>query len=200
VPVSDDVAYRLAVELTLIPECPQSQTAIEKLARDMIRLCSDDAEAEQIVREASDRWDRWRGTRGLIELLESKRPNPPPSNQAIDYGPRPKPDCAICADFGHFSSPDGKVSWCDCPVGRETRERMPDLAELLTRKQIRPLHQAPAAPVRKPITQEDLDRAFSERQDRTEELIADARAALADPEASRDRKEIAREILRRFAL
>ena len=196
-PVSEALAYKLAFELTLIPECPQSERIIEILAGDLDRLCRNDTEAQEIVMEARDRWDRWKGPRGLIELLEAKRPSPPPSNQAKDYGPRKKPDCPICADWGYFGATAGKVEWCTCAMGLETRERFPDLIEGMNRKRIEPLHRTGMLS-RKPVTQEDIDLAFSQRQDRTEQLIRDARDTLSDPAASLDRKEIAREILRRF--
>lgn len=198
-PVDDELAYALAVQLTLIPECPQSLKALEALADELNRICRDYDEAKAIVTEACDRWDRWRGVRGLIELMESKRPEIPPSNQAKDYGPRPKPDCEQCADWGYFTAPSGSTEWCDCAAGRETRERFPALVEGLNRKQIKPSMQQARAD-RVAITQADIDRAFAERQDRTEQLVSESRATLADPEASRDRKEIAREILRRYGV
>lgn len=196
VPIDEHFAYRLSQQLSLIPECPQGETAIEALADHLRRLCFDEYEAERIVTQACDRWERWKGIRGLIELIDAGRPTLPPSNQAQDYGPRPKPACAICGDWGYFGNGD-KVQWCSCAMGLETRERMPDLVENLNRKQVKPPNAA-AAVERKPITADELEAAFHARQDRFEQMLEEERAALADPNASEGRKEIAREILRRW--
>jgi hypothetical protein len=161
VAVSELVAFRLACELTTIPDCPRSDVIIEKLSRDLIRLCSDNAEAEHIVIEACDRWDRWRGTYGLIELLEAaRRPELLPANQAIGYGPRPEPACQRCLDFGYRTSEDGRTAqWCTCAAGNETVARYPGLVSSLNRKGIKPLHEPPAD--RPPITQAEVDRLRS---------------------------------------
>ena len=197
-PVSEGVAYKLAIQLALIPECPQGDRSLEILAEELERLCADDDEAGAIVTQARDSWERWRGPRGLIELIHERRTPPlPPANQAIDLGPKPAVDCARCGDWGYFSTPDGTVVWCDCDAGKETRERMPGLVDSLKRKQVKPLHE-PAAIARPPITQADIDQAFEQRQDRTEEMIREQRAILDDPSSSADRKEIARAILAGF--
>lgn len=196
--VSEAKAFELAVQLTFIPDCPRGDAAVERLAHDLMRLLLSDDEAVEIVTEACDRWERWKGNRGLIDLIESRRPAPVPSNQAKDFGPRPKPDCAICADWGYFGRPGGRVEWCTCPAGSETQAKAPGLVEVLNRKKTQPLHEAAAIEPPRRITQADIDQAFEERQDRTGQLIADARDTLADPAAAPDRQEIAREILRRF--
>lgn len=195
--IDEDLSFRLAFELTLIPECPRSDPAVESLS-DMLReIFQDESEARAIVSEACARWDRWRGTRGLIELIEARKPALPPANQAVNLGPKPVIECAQCGDWGYFSRTDGTVEWCNCAAGRDTREQFPDLVDKLKRKGIEPPHEAPAV-MRAPITQADIDRAFQERRDRTEEMITEQRAILDDPSSSADRKEIAREILDRF--
>jgi hypothetical protein len=154
------VAFRLAVELTTIPDCPRGDIVIEKLSRDLIRLCSDDEEAERIVIEACDRWDRWRGPRGLIEILEAMHPAPLPSNQVQDYGPKPEIQCPMCLDFGYRTSADGRTAeWCTCLAGNETVERYPGLVASLNRRHYKPLHET--GPERPPITQAEVDRLRS---------------------------------------
>jgi hypothetical protein len=186
--------YKLAQQLTTIPECPRSDEAIEALARDLEQISGNFREAERIVRDAREKWDRWKGTRGLIELLEALRPAPLLANQAIDYGPRPAVNCQICGDWGYFSA-GGEVEWCRCPAALETRERMPGLTDAMNRKKVKPPHESRDA---KPVNGEDLESAIRERPDRAGRMIAQERAALEDPDASPARKEIAREILSRF--
>ena len=161
-PIGENLAYRLALKLTLIPDCPQGVT--ESLADELTRLFSDDAEASEMVSEACQRWDSWRGVHGLSELMEAKHPEPPPSNQAKDYGPRPKPDCETCADWGYFTGRDGQARWCTCTAAFETLAKEPGLVDALNQKHVKPLHQA-REDGRK-ITQADVDKLLKARKSR----------------------------------
>jgi hypothetical protein len=186
---------RLAERLSTVPDCPRSEGAIEALAEDLIELCDDEGEATQLVARAR-RWEKWRGTRGLIDLLETMRPALPAGNQAIDYGPKPVPDCAACQDWGHFTR-NGRDEWCTCTAAEELRLAHPDWIDQMNRTGAATLLHNPV-PIdrKKPLTEEDLEQACEQRRNRTDELIQNARATLDDPHASKDRKEMAREILR----
>ena len=191
---TDEIMY-LVQSMAAIPEFPQAESAREAIAEALKELCDSVDQIEKITHEAIHKWRKWRGVPGLRDLRDLENPAPPAGNQAKDYGPRPHVDCIVCNDFGTFYQ-DRKNHWCECQAGQDLRSRYPHLVDGLNGKR----YQAPAtlqsAPVRKPITEADLERAFAERQDRTKEIQDRATATLADESSSPDQKEIAREILR----
>lgn len=198
--VEKQLAHKLAGQLTTIPDCPRTDIAIESLAGDLAEICRENTEAIWLVHEARQRWRRWRGTAGLIKLLERHRGTDVLLSERQpfpDMGPKPKVDCNVCEDFGHVYR-NKRYEYCTCAAGAKLRTTMPDFVEKLNRKGVRKLEPIPIT--RKRITEADLERAFRERQDRTEQMIAEARATLQNPEAPKDRKEMAREILRGFGV
>lgn len=160
-------AHKLALQLTTIPDCPSSDVAAEALAADLENLCTSEDEARWLVDQARRRWEKWRGTHGLIELLETRRPQLAPGNQAIDYGPKPVPDCAACNDWGHLTGPDGKPQFCACAAGEELRRQNPDWCSRV-QKTARILHAPPPPEPEKArlITQADVDEAIRKRRER----------------------------------
>ena len=71
--VEPQFAYLVAEDLVTIPRFPRSDSAINAMARDLIRLCSSNDEAAELVRCARQQWLSWRGTAGLIEILNFMR-------------------------------------------------------------------------------------------------------------------------------
>src|SRR5215831_1108344 len=190
-------AFELAIQLTTIPDCPRTEMAVDALGMDLIKLCRNSEEAQWVVQEARWNWEKWKGTAGLRALLQEKHEPAclPLERQVIDLGPKPVVTCAVCHDFGWFYGGASGHQFCVCAAGRQAQAEMPDMIDKLNAKHFRSIQKITRAE-RKPVTEEDLERAFQARQDRSEEMIAAARATLADPEASKNRKEIAREILR----
>jgi hypothetical protein len=193
---------RLAEKLATVPGCRITQGAVEVIGEDLAELCEDWEEAEWLVKEARSKWDEWKGRRGLIQLLDSRRrPELPPSNQAQDLGLKPEILCTICGDWGHYSNGKEHV-WCDCQAAQDTRRAWPGLVDLINRKtkhdplalEISRLAKSNAQQRR--ITQAEIDRAFSERRNAVNFVVADARSVLADESSSSDRKEIARTTLK----
>lgn len=204
-PISPELAHKLAGYLTTIPDCPRSDEAIDVLARDLLKHCVDENEAKWVVDEAREHWPKWKGTVGLIDLLETKR-HPPalrperhvqPRLEEL-YGPKPPTECDVCNDTGYVWR-DGRNEWCACSAGASLSREFPDLVEKLNKRQIPSPFRKEPTPIRKVITEADIQEAFEKRQDRSEEMIREARATLQpDSGASKDQIEIAREILRGF--
>ena len=191
-------AYQLAQKLTTIDGCPRLDDAVEAIADDLMETCRSREEAELLVHEARFTWKRWQGTAGLIGLLQAqRRPSSvgPPEFPAL--GPKPPVECALCNDFGTVYR-NGVHEWCTCRSARVFREEAPDFIDKANAKRIGVVLQQPVPIDRKVITKEDVRRDFRERTDRTEQMIREARATLDNAEATRDQREIAREILRSF--
>lgn len=182
---------RLAEKLSTIPGCRMTQGAIDAIAEDLIELCDSWDEAEWIVKEARSQWDEWKGRRGLIQLLESRRrPELPPSNQAVDLGPKPEVDCKTCFDWGHYYDETAKRNVrCGCGMGLSVSDaflkalnRQPEFREVLSGRPEK----------RRRISQDEIDREFSNRQNTIARLIAQERFVLESEASSPERKEIAR--------
>jgi hypothetical protein len=199
-------AAELAEELTTIPECPRSDSVIEALTKDLLRICKNEEEAAWLVEEARDTWEKWRGTAGLISLLAQRR------EQAVESVGR----CDICTGM-HVVKRNGTYFWCTCKGAVEDQRRRrergeEDLVAELNRDASDPtpipeIHQAmqklampgphkPRPMDEKPKTEEELDLDFDRRQARAAATIDLSEAILADPSTSKEQKEIARMNLR----
>jgi hypothetical protein len=159
-----EFAHRLAQRLKTIPECPQSNDAIEAMADDLRKHCADEAEAEWLVSYARDTWEKWRGTRGLLDALETRRPQLPASNQAIDYGPKPAVECERCNDWGHVTI-NGKLEFCACNSGDALRAALPAFCDRVPPRSADILRNPPPGNSRK-ITQADIDAAVRKNKER----------------------------------
>jgi hypothetical protein len=194
VPVNEKEAYKLAVRLTTIPDCPRVDQAIEALAEDIEKLCTDDDEARWLVDRARE-WPKWMGKAGLIELMKEKRPALAPERRIIDLGPKPPVNCAACQDWGHLFR-NGQRAYCSCAAGVQLQADQPDFLEKMRLSKLTDMRALQTSAPRRPITEGDLQKAFAERQNRTDEMIDRAEKALAAEESTADQKEMAREILR----
>ena len=178
--------HKLAAKLVTVPDFPRQNEVLDLVADDLLELCADVTEASWIVAEAR-KWPKWRGTAGIIDLLRERRPPTvlPPERQVFDPGQKPPIGCGICQDFGYLFR-GGHYEYCSCETGVEARKLK--LCEGLNEwrmKNMRAPHATPAAARPRPLTQEDLDKAYSERQDRTADGIAKARATLASADVSK---------------
>lgn len=70
------------------------------------------------------------------------------------------------------------------------------LLEVFNKKNIRGPQALQAAVVRRPVSEADLEAAFLESKKHKDETIARQKAVLEDESASKEEKEIAREMLR----
>lgn len=199
--VSFKQAHLLAEELTTIPDCPRSEGAVEAIAKDLFRLCRNDDEAQMAVDAAREQWTAWKGTAGLIEVLQSMRRGPeslPPERRVIDLGPKPVVNCAACQDWGYIWR-GGRNEWCSCAEGVRMQNESSDFLEKLNTKHVKGpqmLQAMQASPERRPITEADLEQAYLQRKKDAEGMIARAKAVLADETRSSNEKELARETLR----
>jgi len=194
VAVDPAVMFSLAEELTTIPDCPRSEAAVKAVAKDLFRYCQSNDEAIDLVRKAREDWASWKGTAGLIEILQSMRRGPesvPLERRTIDLGPKPAVNCAACQDWGYIFR-DGRNQYCACAMGVQM-EADGLLDSLKMRKMnMRSLQSVPAP---RPVTEADLEAAFKQRQKDNESMIARMKAVIEDPAASKEEKEMAREYL-----
>jgi len=120
-----DAAKLIAAQLKLIPGF-WDDVMITTCAADLVRWChgafidggmwTPEKQAEWVVTEARENWDKWLGTAAFRQLFRSKFVAPiPPGNAAVDYGPKPPIDCPKCNDSGFLQSPR---RYCDCPMGQ----------------------------------------------------------------------------------
>lgn len=197
--VDPQFAYNLAEQLTTIPDCPRSEASTKTLAMDLIRLCRDDREAHNLVNAMRDEWITWKGTAGLIEVLQGLRRGPgavPLERRVVDLGPKPVVNCAACQDWGYVWRAGVNV-YCSCAQGARLEAEDPGLLDTLNRKgSFKGMPALQAVPAPRPITEADLEQAFLQRKKDTEGMITRARAVLADETRSSNEKELARETLR----
>ena len=196
--VNPKSAYLLADALITIPDCPRSESAIENLARDLMRLCKNDDEAQILVDEARDQWPTWKGTAGLIEILRDLRRKPeqvPLERRTIDLGPKPPVNCAACQDWGYIWRA-GRNEYCTCAEGVRMQAEASGLLEVLNKAHAKGPQALQNAPVRRPVSESDLEQAFLESKKHKDATIARQKAVLEDESASKEEKEIARETLR----
>lgn len=196
--VSFKNARLMAEELTTIPDCPRSEAALDAIAKDLFRLCKNDDEAQELVATARDQWISWRGTIGLIEILQGMRRGPesvPLERRTIDLGPKPHVNCAACQDWGYIWRA-GRNEYCTCAEGVRMQTEAAGLLETFNRKNIKGPQALQAAVVRRPVSESDLEQAFLESKKHKDATIARQKAVLEDEAASKEEKEIARETLR----
>lgn len=201
--VSFKHAHMLAEEITTIPDSPRAAGAVEAIAKDLFRLCRDDDEAQKLVDTAREQWITWKGTAGLIEVLQGMRRGPgavPLERRVIDLGPKPVVNCAACQDWGYVWRAGVNV-YCSCAQGARLEAEDPGLLDTLNRKgSFKGMPALQAVPAPRPITEADLEQAFLQRQKDTEGMISRAKAVLADDARSSNEKELARETLRMFGV
>jgi hypothetical protein len=198
VAINEKYALGLASELSTIVDAPKSDDGIKAVARHLVSICETDQEARWLVDEALFKWERWKGPHRLAEMLYNKQhPELPPSNQARPMPPREETHCQLCGDWGHRDdSATGLRIWCECEMGRWQQSRHPGLVEALNRPKNKKTANILTVPPPRRFTQSDLDKAFADRQNAVDKVVADARSVLADESSSPDRKEIARTTLR----
>lgn len=134
-PLDPRLAYELAQRLTTISECPRFDNAIEALADDLRELCRDRTEAEWLVHEARHNWDAWKGTAGLVELLNAKRRTAPERQVFEGFGPRPVVDCETCQDFGTVWT-GLKHEWCQCRSAAILKASNPTMVDSFNQRKI----------------------------------------------------------------
>lgn len=175
------IALRFAHSLkTILGAEYQSDAAINATAQDLVRWCAGafidgamwtpENQAEWLVMEARENWETWQGTYGLRKLFRSKFvPELPPSNAAVDYGPKPPIECAKCNDTGFI----GK-QFCDCSMGQQVKSIWGDIPPPFAQPRRPQTAQGVSAlqPFR-PITEEDL-RAASEKHQREKAARAES--------------------------
>lgn len=197
--VSFKQARLLAEELTTIPDCPRAELALDAIAKDLFRLCRNDDEAQNLVDAARDQWISWRGTVGLMEILQGMRPRDPGSipleRRTIDLGPKPPVNCAACQDWGYIWRA-GRNEYCSCAEGVRMQHEQAGFLEMLNRAHAKGPQALQAVPARRPVSEADLEQAFLESKKHKDETIARQKAVLEDEAATKEEKEIARETLR----
>lgn len=193
-----ELAFELARTLWSVPDFPRTKEVTEAIALDLHELCADDDEARWIV-AAARKWEKWAGTAGLIRLLKDKRipslASVPLERRVIDLGPKPPVNCAACQDWG-YTWRAGRNEYCSCAEGVRMQAEASGLLEVFNKKNIRGPQALQAAVVRRPVSEADLEAAFLESKKHKDETIARQKAVLEDESASKEEKEIAREMLR----
>jgi len=197
-PLDAEGAYSLSWRLTTIEGCSRHEEAIKAIAEDLLELCKSEEEALALVREARHTWKKWQGTAGLIDLLTAMRrqgtpPVLPPERRTLDMGPKPAIECTVCNDMGWVLHEGGGAIWCTCAQAFSLRKESPDLLRSFSRQLARS-----SRPLDRPLTEVELQKRFVTDQQLTEAAIAEARAILANPDSTRERREIARVTLRTF--
>jgi hypothetical protein len=205
-------AMQFARSLSTIKDFPRYSEAIQATAEDLMDWCTGaiidgrvwgaEAQAYWLTTEARRKWLEWKGTAALESLFREKfKPNAKvlPGNAARELGPKPEPDCSTCKDIGWVETAKG-FAYCACEQGSLQQAELGE-------RWLRMLNGAryPGASVeakrhgRGPIyIQPEED--FREYQERTVELIAKQQEILADENATREQKEIAREVLRTYGV
>jgi hypothetical protein len=204
-----EVAVKLAGSLTVAGH-PRNQAAINATAMQLIRLCNGclmngrswnaEQQAEELVRVVMTEWEEgWPergGSKRLQDLYRLKFiPEMLPSNYAQPLGEKPPINCSKCNDFG-YAGELGKKVYCDCREGEYCSAKFGERG-LATFNGPRP-RPRDEKNVSVPFT--EVDRRFRESQSLIQAQIQDAEATLRDPEATRERKEIAQMMIDAFAV
>ena len=139
------LAPNLSLDFNFAMQCAESLTtigereywtdgAIVQNAKDLVRWCkgcvldghiwSAENQAEWLVNEVRERWDKWLGTKALKQVFTEKFfPAPAP---VAAYTTPDAPRCGVCADTG-WAIATGRngyeyaVPCCSCPVGDSRR-------------------------------------------------------------------------------
>ena len=186
----------LAAKFVLIPDFPRQDGAIDMLADTVVEISDTFDEAKWLAAEAL-KWEKWRGIAGLEELLNGRRKTAPERKVFHSAPPPAETLCPICQGFGHlWDEASKKTVLCSCP--EESHPGAVGLVEAMNRKKVNGnlMQKLQGSPERRPITAEDVE--FAKRQNKTQQEIEEARATLANAYAAPDRKEIARETLKRY--
>ena len=186
----------VATKFIFIPEFPRQPEAVPSMAGILLNLCETPDELKWLGSEVI-RWEKWRGYGGLVELLEGRRRTAPERKVFHSAPPPAEVLCPICQGFGHrWDEASKKTVLCSCPEG--SHPSAVGLVEAMNRKKVNGnlMQKLQGSPERRPITAEDVE--FAKRQNKTQQEIEEARATLANADAAPDRKEIARETLKRY--
>lgn len=128
-PLQADRAYALASRLTLIPDFPNRDQAIQAVAEWLLDTCPLLVRAEWLIRTANT--DRpvgspWQGVSELQARYDAKyRPGLPIWSEPV------KERCPRCWDTGLVNYADSAAIACDCPAGDRRREDPDRLREVL---------------------------------------------------------------------
>jgi len=214
-----DLAVSLARRLKTIPgdSAYFSEDAILAIAADLRRWCkgawfegkpwSPQRQADWLVTEARETWQKWEGTAAFKRLfLEKFDPRPPNRPPVFEGYQKPPILCATCGDTG-IVKPRGVNAYCDCDMGASLKAD-PELGE----KWLEVLNRSAERSrlIKRPASTSELraslglppaveiDNSYSVTRDRIASEIAKAEAVLADEHASPEMKEIAREVIKTY--
>lgn len=206
--LDDQTAHSLACRLASIQGAPRTNIFITAMAEILLswgsrRGCSLE-EAERMVEEAVEDWDKWRGPKGLLLILQSLRPE---QSKAVVQSLT----CAKCGESGTVQV-NGRYEWCVClcaktiraaephrvdemnrpPTEAELAPMTPHEIRLLARgKAMQPRRRQQVAPITRDLTPEQREAVFEDRQHQIQAEIEHARQVLADSDSTPNRREIA---------
>ena len=205
-----EAAKKIAKTLKLIPSFPWDEEALEETAADLARWCTGaiidnrvwpaEAQARAIVEEARLTWPKWQGTAALYAIycvLFPPAPKPPRYPVFEGYE-KPPIKCGTCKDTGIVKDDRGVRAYCDCDMGA-CLSGDPELGERWLAILNGHARRGPAREARESLAG-DSEADFRQHQQRVAKQISDAELVLADELATNERKEIAREVIRTFAM
>jgi hypothetical protein len=160
-----DRMIALSRRLTLIPDFPRNEEAIEEVAANLIECCTDEKQAQELVTHACRYLTKWPGLPVLWEeLYRMTHPDIAPSNQAVDYQ-KPPVVCKDCKDFGVIKTTSGRYRWCECETAKQLKADFPDWLDLSNRpsQPEKPRPKPSNIALIKPLTQTDIDAELKRR-------------------------------------
>jgi len=196
-----DKALSFARQLKSIPNFPWDEDVIVAHAHHLVRWCEGafldgriwpaERQAQWLVTEAQENWEKWLGPFPLLQMFRAKfKLQHRPELKEVNLGPKPPVECSVCNDSGLVATPGG-TGYCECLQGQRMAtdpalgERWLDLinGKSFNRKKDRPAMEIDEA-------------AFEAYRASILAQISEAEAVLADPGAKSEAKEIARETIR----